>query len=83
MSSLTYSPTSTNTLYSLIFRSVGFMCVSTILMQKGHGVPPQLVQAILDVGHEFFSLPEAQKLQIGMNSTSAFRYCHSLLPART
>lgn len=48
-------------------REIGFFYV------KGHGVPPQLVQAILDVGHEFFSLPEAQKLQIGMKSTSAFR----------
>ena len=28
MSSLTYSPMSTNTLYSFKFRSVGFMCVN-------------------------------------------------------
>lgn len=42
-------------------------------LQRGHGVPPELCQAVLDVGHEFFAQPESQKLRIGMSSASGFR----------
>ncbi|KAG0565581.1 hypothetical protein M758_8G196100 [Ceratodon purpureus] len=51
----------------LACRHMGFFYVT------GHGVSPALSQAVLDVGHEFFSLSESQKLRIGMSSASGFR----------
>ncbi|XP_024358722.1 homoarginine-6-hydroxylase 2-ODD-233 isoform X2 [Physcomitrium patens] len=41
--------------------------------ESGHGIPLELCQAVLDVGHEFFSQPESQKLRIAMSSSTGFR----------
>ncbi|CAM6094241.1 unnamed protein product [Calypogeia fissa] len=48
-------------------KNVGFFYV------KGHGVPPDLLDDVREVGREFFNLPREEKHQIIMNSASGYR----------
>lgn len=50
------------------------VCNSCAGLQKGHGVPGDLMQKVLDVSREFFMLPDEEKLTIKMSSSSHFRY---------
>lgn len=39
----------------------------------GHGVPDELNAALTDVSHQFFALPEAERLSIAMDNSPHFR----------
>jgi hypothetical protein len=72
-SSTWYAPPPTSLAFCRLIQAFFSLTSLQLWMQTGHGVSPELSRAVLDVGHEFFSLSESQKLRIGMSTASGFR----------